>query len=98
MIILALILLIIFVIFSYFTLIDEGNKVWFMIDGDILIPTWAMEKIAQEPTMNLIKPTAWVFLGMILLLYLKILWKLIIFNWTNKSNPRIVKQKQKERG
>jgi len=97
MIIIALLLLIIFVVISYFILTDEGNRILFMIDGDILIPAGVMEKMNQGKTMELLKPTSWVFFGIFVLLYLKILWKLISFTWKNKVSNRIVKQKLRQR-
>lgn len=35
--------------------------------------------------MSIYKSEAWVFLGIFILLYLKIFWKLKSFDWLNKS-------------
>ncbi|KJS23048.1 MAG: hypothetical protein VR72_02370 [Clostridiaceae bacterium BRH_c20a] len=85
LIFLGLILLIIFVMFSYFTIVDEGNKILFIYQGDNFIPAGAMERMPRE-FAGLLKPTSWVFLGILVLVYFKILWKLVSLNWKSKNN------------
>jgi len=85
MIFLGLILLILFVLLSYLAIVDEGNKIWFIYQGDNLIPAGAMERMPKG-FAGLLNPASWVFLGILVLVYFKILWKLIYFNWKSKNN------------
>ncbi|KJS81035.1 MAG: hypothetical protein JM58_18030 [Peptococcaceae bacterium BICA1-8] len=84
MIFLGLILLIFFVVLSYLAIIDEG-KIWFIDQGDNLIPAGVMERMPKG-VVGLLNPASWVFLGILVLVYFKILWKLICFNWKSKNN------------
>jgi len=83
----GLLLLIIFVMLSFFTMVDENNKIWFIFDEDTLIPAGSLEKMRVESRRPL-KPVAWVFLGILLLLYLKILWKLVSSSWKFEAGKR----------
>jgi len=81
----GLILLIIFVVLSYLYIVDESNKLWVIYQGDNLIPLGTMERVPKEAA-GLLNPTSWAFLGILVLIYLKILWKLVGFNWKAKNN------------
>jgi len=89
----GLLLLVIFVVFSYITFADEG--IWYIFDEETLIPAGSLEKLTFQ-SKSILKPAAWVFLGIFVLLYLKILWKLISFNWKNKAAIRVERVKVKQ--
>lgn len=98
LIIMTLFIFICFICFTFIILAEDGLDFLLMLDGDNFIPTGIAETIAPEPGANrLLNPTTWVFLGIFMLLYLKVLWKLVSFNWKSQANYRSEKKKLKKR-
>ncbi|NLT95077.1 MAG: hypothetical protein GXW85_06005 [Clostridia bacterium] len=86
----------VFLIFSFLVVIDNNKDFLFMPAGDNFIPAGAGEKMAKKSVTDFLNPTLWVFMGIFILLYLKILWKLVNFNWKYK-NKKEKKQRLKSR-
>jgi hypothetical protein len=94
LIIMTLFMLVIFILFSVIILTGDSKEFLFMLDGDIIIPAGA---ISKGPEVRLLNPITWVFGGIFILLYLKIIWKLVSYNWKNKASLYTEKQKLKRR-
>lgn len=78
---LTLLLLISLVIFMYFLFFTETEQeTLFISNEDILIPTGEPERETIENSQNL-KSTYLALLGILILIYLKIIWKLITLEW-----------------
>jgi len=93
--IVGLFLLIVFVILCYFILVEPERSVWFIYNSDTLIPAGALEK-PNNVNKVFFKPAYLILLGVLVVGYLKIIWKLISFNW--KFNFKKAKVKRKVRG
>ncbi|MDK2824451.1 MAG: hypothetical protein PWP71_2369 [Clostridia bacterium] len=65
--------------------------------GYILIPVLALEK-PLKLNAEFLKPTYWVFLGVLVLIYLKLFWKLISSKYKTKSKGNRTIKKYKKIG
>ncbi|MFZ7101698.1 MAG: hypothetical protein ACOWWO_03440 [Peptococcaceae bacterium] len=84
----GLIMLIIFVIISYIIFANSEKAGWYINEGGNFIPVVLSEK-PHSFSLEFLKPTYWGLLGILALLYLKILWKIISSNWRAANNKEI---------
>lgn len=93
-IILGLLILIGFIIMIYIIFPDNGERVWFINEGGNFVPVDG-QKRSFNNGIEFLKPAYWAFLGIVILLYLKILWKLISLTWRSIDNKREKRQLRK---
>ncbi|MFZ5945527.1 MAG: hypothetical protein ACOYVD_15600 [Bacillota bacterium] len=96
-ILLALLFLVCIVVLIYINSTNTEEINWFIFTGDNFIPAGLSDR-PQKFTIEYLKPTYWALLGVFLLIYLKIIWKLVISRWQTNTKVKGYKVKLKGYG